>query len=331
MVATFLAAVFVACGIDLLGTAPPDGGTDGGGTDGPAADGGVRDGTLPDEGGEIYLDAQPIFDALLDVNPENCYPVCDGGNCNDAGACVFKCNGSDPSCPPTGERIVCPPGVPCEVYCTGPGTCDRGVDCTQASRCKIDCNGSNVCKGDTIECTGDSCEVSCRSAGSCDRQVSCDAGDCLLKCTASGACTSAPVTCVSDTCTVQCGGNGVAGACDRAVSCAAITSCNVSCNGSGNCTGGVLSAAADRVSVTCQGIGSCDKGVHVTAGDGGVLCKGSSACGTGSADGVACDGGRCQVACDGTGVTPLRSCCTASLCAPPRTSNGCKITDAGCP
>lgn len=329
-VATFLGAVFVACGIDLLGTAPvPDGGADGG-EDGPYRDGGRADGPL-DEGGEIYLDAQPISDALLDVNPANCYPVCDGGNCNDAGACVFTCDGTDPSCPPAGERVVCPPGVPCEVYCTGVSTCDRGVDCSQASRCKIDCNGTNVCRGDTIDCTGDSCEVSCRSVNSCNRQVSCDAGSCVIKCTGSGSCTSAPVACNADTCTVECGGELTANACDRAVTCTAKNACNVTCTGTNTCRGAVLSAVADKVDVTCAGSGQCDKGVQINAGDGGVLCKGTSACGTGSTDGISCDGGRCQVACDGTGTTAVRSCCSAAICAPPKAANACKFTDAGCP
>ncbi len=334
MVATFLGAVavavgVVACGIDLLGTGGSldDGEADAGG-DAP----GSRDagGERGDEGGEIFLDAQP-FDALLDVNPANCYPVCDGGNCNEAGACVFKCNGNDRSCPPNGERIVCPPGVPCEVYCSANNSCDRGVDCSQASRCFVDCNGMGACRGGTVDCAGDSCEVRCRAPGTCDRSVSCDAGSCNLRCTGANACVSPnePVQCFGSSCAVQCGADGVTGACDRGVVCTASDSCSINCASSNTCRGGVVAAVADKVSVTCNGAGTCDKGVRINAGDGGVTCKGNEACGTASSDGVTCDGGYCHVACDGTGNTAIRNCCNATLCAPPR-ANGCSFTANNC-
>jgi len=327
VLAALVAAAGVACGLEVLGTyVAPDGVPDAATEDGPVqrADVGVGPTDAGDEGFEIVFDAQPIFDASLDVNPANCLAVCEAGTCNDAGACVFDCNGSGTACP-TNQPVVCPPGVPCEVNCGAQGSCNRGVDCSQASRCTVACNGQSSCTDNPVRCSGDSCVVGCSGADSCDRGVVCDAGSCTLGCSGQSSCIGLPVECYGNSCTVQCVGSG---ACNRGVTCTTKDSCGIKCLGQSSCTDNPVRATATNVSVLCGGDNSCNRGVATAATDSGIICQNDNACGQ---NGVSCDGGRCQVQCDDTGSTPIKNCCKATTCVTPVTKNGCSFTTTGCP
>jgi hypothetical protein len=323
----------VACGIDAIGTYVSPAPERDAETDSPRLD--PRDGSTVDaldareEGFESFLDAEPIFDAALDVNPLNCLKVCEAGTCNDAGACVIRCDGTGTACP-SGKQVVCPPGVPCDVRCTAQGSCDRGVDCSQASRCNVLCSGQDSCLENEITCTGDSCVVSCSGQRTCNRSVVCDAGNCILRCTGDDSCLEHPVECYADSCTVQCGITGGTGqrSCNRSVTCVAKDECKIGCFTQDSCLENPVRATADRATVTCSGQGSCNRGVVTSAGDSGIVCKNQDSC---AVNGVNCDGGNCRAICDSTGGNPIKNCCKATTCVAPRMINGCTFTTAGCP
>ena len=319
VLAAALGAVLVACGLGAVGTLAGDagnGGPDGG--DGTAGEGG-RDAS--EEGLEVFLDAQPIFDAALDTNPANCLAVCDAGVC-DGGTCVIACRGGNP-CPPD-QQVVCPPGVPCEVDCIAANSCNRGVDCTQATRCKIGCIGDNTCAENKVLCTGDSCVVDCKGPTTCNRGVACDAGSCIIRCTGSDSCHENKIECYSDTCSVQCG-NGQT-ACNRGVTCVGQESCTILCNGTNSCAENAVVARAKNVSVTCSAQSSCNRGVEISAGDGGIVCKNDSAC----AGILHCDGGRCQASCSNTQNNAMQLCCKSPTTCSSQATN-CGFTNQGCP
>jgi hypothetical protein len=332
VVAAFLGTVVVACGIDAIGTyvtplVDPDAAADGPILE--RRDGAGLDATQQD--GEILLDGQPIDgpigDGGLDVNPANCLKVCEGGTCNEAGACAITCPGS-PACQPD-TRIVCPPGVPCEVSCTAQSACNRGVDCSQASRCAINCTAQDTCNEMPNVCAGDTCTVTCSGQTSCNRSVSCDAGTCAIKCTGNDSCNENTVVCNAATaCTVQCGVGGSTGqgACNRSVSCVAKESCSISCLSQDSCAENPVRAIADRAGVVCSGQTSCNRGVFTSAGDSGILCKSQDSC---AVNGINCDGGRCRAACEGTGGNPIKNCCKAASCAVSQVN--CTFTATGCP
>ena len=117
------AALATACGLSAVGLLqeePIDGGPSEAGVlpDGaPITDGEVPLGDAGDAGSK---------DSAVDANPANCVAGCDGGSC-DGGTCVFSCgvNGCQ------GAPVVCPPGIPCAVECSGEGACNKGVDCAE--------------------------------------------------------------------------------------------------------------------------------------------------------------------------------------------------------
>src|SRR4051812_4320159 len=100
----------VACGLDVTGVQPADGGP-------PSDDGGV-DRIVPPDGDAAVDDADAGIDSSsIDADAEagpSCAQVCPdaGGSCS-SGTCAITCPGAS-ACD---NDIVCPPGVPCTVTC----------------------------------------------------------------------------------------------------------------------------------------------------------------------------------------------------------------------
>src|SRR5437867_4172720 len=127
--------VFGACGISVVGIAPPDGGTstpDGDARDqGPAGDDAFVGDALPgDDGGGA--------DARVDAS---CAALCPdaGGSCN-GDVCEIGCTTATPC-----SGAACPPGISCEIGCTNAGACTN-LRCEGPS-CTIHCTNANACTG----------------------------------------------------------------------------------------------------------------------------------------------------------------------------------------
>src|SRR5687768_16061121 len=61
-------------------------------------------------------------------------------------------------------HVTCPPGMPCEITCSGSFGCNLNVDCGAATSCTINCNNSQCHQ---IYCTQTSCTINCRAMNSC--------------------------------------------------------------------------------------------------------------------------------------------------------------------
>jgi len=314
-----------ACGLNVLATGDrpdPDAGSDATTTDAAGRD---APGDAPSgDGSQIVLPPvpDPFLDAGLDANQANCLAGCDGGTC-DAGWCVLDCATAG-TC--TNDRVVCPPGIPCEVDCKGQGSCAQGVDCTAASACRIDCSGLGSCINQPVECSGLACKIDCLGNGSCTKGVSCDAGTCAIACLGDGTCTNAPVTCNANTCTVRCGVAGDVGkdSCSKGVTCDTTQLCDIGCVAHNVCKNEPIAARSDGTSIVqCTGQTSCNKNVVLGGAEAGVLCSGSGSC----ADKAFCDAGKCAATCVNENIT---LCCKNGVVCD-RTKKNCQIDSMGCP
>lgn len=314
-------SVLVACGLDVLATG------DGAGPGGPDAtsdgSGDARSDASLGDGSPIELPPDPVLDGGLDVNQANCLAACDGGSC-DAGWCVLAC-GTQNAC--TSSRVDCPPGIPCEVHCTGEGSCTQGVDCTGASACRIDCSGSGSCTTKPVQCSGLGCKVDCLGKGSCTSGVDCDAGACAIACLGEGTCTTSPITCNANTCSVRCGVGGEVGkdSCTQGVKCDTTQLCDIRCAAHDVCRNQPISARSDGTSsVQCTGETTCNKGSILSGGEAGVLCSGNGSCETRTF----CDAGKCTAWCENENIA---FCCKGDAVVCERRTKNCAITASGCP
>lgn len=115
--------------------------------------------------------------------------------------CIIDCGGAVP-CPKT---VVCPPGLACRVLCESDAgkTCDgRTVDCTQATSCRVDCNGvKDTCDEVKILAAGNPLCITCKGAdAACDKITCATSATCTRICAGGvgGSCTTdtCPNTCV---------------------------------------------------------------------------------------------------------------------------------------
>ena len=308
-----------ACGLDVLATgdrSPDATGPDAGTSDAASGDVPFQDGT------QITLPPvpDPFLDAGLDASQDNCLAGCDGGTC-DAGWCVFDCAGG---C--TAKTVQCPAGIPCDVRCTGAGSCTQGIDCTEASACRIDCSGGGSCTTKPVQCSGLACKIDCLGAGSCTSGVNCDAGACSISCLGEGTCTTLPTTCNANTCTIRCGAGGEVGkdSCSAGVKCDTTQLCDIGCVAHNVCRNQPVKARSDGTSiVNCTGQTSCNKGSVLGGGQAGVACSGAGACATKTF----CDAGKCTASCNNDN---FNFCCKLpSACT--ETPTNCVISAMGCP
>lgn len=303
----------IACGLSVIGG------------DGevipPAAEGGAGTSSEPGDDGEGAPDPPPAIDAFeagVDASPANCNAACTNGTC-DGGWCVIACKGNDCT------SATCPPGVPCDVRCTGKDACKEGVDCAEATACNVLCEGTAACTNRKIRCKGEACQVTCKGKDACSASIDCDAGTCALRCLGDATCKNGTVSCAADRCSVECGGGGKNGqdACIAGVRCQATTSCDVRCRADRSCqNGGVVAVAGQTADVVCDAPDSCAGGVVTSAAESDVSCQKKNACSPG---GVRCDGGQCAAHCkDGD----IRFCCQAGSCS--STEDKCTV-DERCP
>lgn len=206
--------------------------TDGGGTDAPMA----AEVTPPGpDGGDSAADAGAVDASLCaqrcTMEGGICEPGADGGE-----QCSVYCNTTNPC-----TAVVCPPGIPCFVDCTGENACSGGIDCSGASSCSIACGASSNCG--TISCGGDDCRILCQTVNGCTGNIECTAvQSCDIQCAAAGTCAgtitsgaqntmvacSQPGTCAG---TIVCGGSQCSVDCDTPTSCANGECCDAStCN-----------------------------------------------------------------------------------------------------
>jgi hypothetical protein len=167
-----------------------------------------------DEAGNPLVDAggsgeaaSPADDASMPTMPDPfagvaaCAAACPaaGGMCSGA-MCVIACPGA-PGC---GGTIKCPPGVACNVTCSGAQSC-AGIDCGTASSCGVTCNGNQSCG--SIQGTAGQTTVNCTGKDAC-KDVGCGGATCAVTC-ADSACKPPDVKCCATKCTV----NGMPGKC----------------------------------------------------------------------------------------------------------------------
>lgn len=307
-----IAMAVIACGLSVVGS------------DEDAIVEPIGDGGPTTDGPQGSLEAAPSppppvdpFEAGIDASPDNCNAACDGGTC-DGGWCVMGCGTNGGKCP---SSVTCPPGIPCEVHCTGADACRKGVDCGEATACNVLCSGTASCSEETVRCKGTACQVTCAAKDACIGGIACDAGTCVLRCLQDSTCKNDKVTCHADRCTVECGVEKTEGkdTCMAGVDCHAKTSCDIRCQADNSCKSGpVTGAAGETVDVTCSGTNSCQVIVGASAADSGVRCTGTGAC----INGVVCDGGQCLAQCNDT---DYRLCCDAGTCL--RSEGDCTIDE----
>jgi hypothetical protein len=213
--ALVVSCVVASCGFDGPGEAEPT-------LEASAADGSIgvsdaaeRDAHAQAPDARVGVDASS--DAMLDTGAPDgaiaadaafvCPAVCTGGCA--AGSCRIVCT-SGAKC----AKVICPPGLPCVVNCTGNDACTQGVDCTQATSCSVKCDTSanpqdpGACRN--VDCGGTTCAVTCTGEKACQQRLSCTGTTkCTFDCKTQSSCCSAPVC--SGACTVGGVAQGVGG------------------------------------------------------------------------------------------------------------------------
>jgi hypothetical protein len=120
---------------------------------------------------------------------EDCATACAGkGTCDAAGVCVIDC-----TLAPCGPTVLCPPGVPCTVFCGGALAClDKAIYCpTSGHACRVEC-----------PCSGGMVKQCCQGA-----QVHCGESRCSIVCgNEKDACEGAQIECGPNLCEATCGG-----------------------------------------------------------------------------------------------------------------------------
>jgi hypothetical protein len=270
-----------------------------------------------------------------------------GETCDGSGSCDFLC-GQDPT-PPTGSCPAactggCGGGI-CFIDCNS-ASCAPSVTCPPGLACQVQCSGAE-CDNTAISCPSVyACEVLC-GVGACDGvEVACSSGNCMLDCEGSGSCTNAEVNCGPNECSAVCAADsavpsvlcGTACDCTDCLRPAGAACTNASQCESGNCPLADLVCCDTACGGACRSClaadtggvdGSCD---FVTQGSdpanecaGTLACSGAGACAL-LANGVACiddaecangncpvqDGICCNAVCDG-----LCESCSASRTAAP--------------
>lgn len=115
---------------------------------------------------------------------------------------TINCDTAD-SC--TGNALSCPPGLDCDVLCTGPSACrDAIIDCPSGYICYILCNSMQACQQATINCPADAvCQLECgMDSKSCDgADLNCGGLNCEAVCSGTSTpavhCNNAPCMCTS--------------------------------------------------------------------------------------------------------------------------------------
>lgn len=109
-----------------------------------------------------------------------CPPEC-MGNC-DSGECVIPCMGMDCK-----TQIVCPPGWPCRIVCSGKDRCKQAdVTCPPDHACALECMGEHACEQLALHCGDGPCTMDCRGPGNpCTQaEVACGAAEGRVTCDA---------------------------------------------------------------------------------------------------------------------------------------------------
>ena len=72
-------------------------------------------------------------------------------------------------------------------------SCLMGVDCSAASNCRVECTGGGSCDG-PIACSDGPCTVECTNTNTCTGGIDCeDSCSCLTDCMGGGSCVPDPV------------------------------------------------------------------------------------------------------------------------------------------
>jgi hypothetical protein len=105
-------------------------------------------------------------------------------NCEDE-TCEIDVNCPTSGCAVSGLPQTCPPGLPCEVMCIGPTSCDdQRIECATGEPCTVECSGPDSCVRANVKCPSE--------------------GPCVVSCTGREACTALVVICGTGPCTVTC-------------------------------------------------------------------------------------------------------------------------------
>jgi hypothetical protein len=215
--------VGAACALNKEGLGPADAAA----TDGPSVEAPGDDTVSP----EASDDGPSTSDADANVVSAQCLAGCtmEGGICEGDGGsqCSVYCTGTN-QC----TSVRCPPGIPCYVDCTAPGSCSGGVDCADASSCTVSCGGASNCGN--VTCGGSDCTVLCGVPGACANTIDCIAtNSCTVECTAPNCCAGAIHSAAQNT-TVDCYPPGT---CGKIITCGG-QQCGVGCGADGSCGSG---------------------------------------------------------------------------------------------
>lgn len=180
-----------------------------------------QDARSRDTGGSDDLDDGFVTDGPTGDVPFVCPTECNGGCANN-------------ECHIDGDAlttIVCPPGIPCVITCSGFQSCKADIMCGSASSC-------------TVHCVGDH---------SCYFGVECGAGPCTLDCSGPDACPAVSHCNNSTDCNITCSGVSSCGFTNHC----GTGKCNVDCTGMDSCKGSVDCATSCQCDVTCAAIAFC--------------------------------------------------------------------------
>jgi hypothetical protein len=194
-----------------------------------------KSGQAPDDG--RVQDASPGSDSTGMEAPGD--TSADASRCDDCVLAGGACNSDGTICTITTagtDKVVCPAGLECHVNCQGSDdACKDGVDCTQANKCTILCNGTRACRDGDVQCNtnNDACSVTCMGADACGNHgITCGGGSCAGNCLGANACQSGGVICGPGACAVDCEG---ASACQNGTCPVEPASCMRKCCGASSC------------------------------------------------------------------------------------------------
>jgi hypothetical protein len=133
-------------------------------------------------------------------------------NCEDETCEIdINCPGTSPSCTVDGLPQTCPPGLPCDVMCIGPNSCDdTKIECATGEPCTLECSGPYSCGRAIVKCPSEGpCVVSCTGREACQAlDVMCGTGPCTVTCSPVAAGIAAGPQSAFKTCTQSFGPGG---------------------------------------------------------------------------------------------------------------------------
>lgn len=142
----------------------------------------------------------------LDIDSRVCGGglVCEDDCTLDSSACCNDVPVQDGSCP---DSFCDTCDGPCIADCNESNSCeDQTIDCPDGYECVVECNAFDACQGATINCPSEhACTVECSGFEACEGVIiNCGTGPCTVQCGSGGDACDATVNCGLGECAATC-------------------------------------------------------------------------------------------------------------------------------